>query len=423
METETGFSGASAPSFSEGSFSPGTSADFESFSGAVSSENVFSETTPFSASIGSVPEMSPFQSKDIFSNPDGFWTTLAKADFAPSFEAMGFETQMPISVETPVSLSSEAGLGSFEELMAQTGDVKPEVGVLDNEITMVPGEWVVLAENKNFAAFEVENTIGETESLMQEKLVEEVLSSEPDLMLNKAEGDEEPVTQETMELSEKVVKLLTETGVYSEQEARLRVEEISGAKIKEQVTADAEVEAQEEVKVKEEPLDVKEEVKTPVELEAQEDEEPPVEDEIRRKRGFDFDEEAQKNRKKEAKGKIKDIFAQAERTGKDRVSTLELAASMPEKDELKSQVLWEAERESAPDGSFKDSVTMIAAIGDTSVSKENEDNLEEAVDLIFDLNRPVRVIENETRNVSKKEVDKVLRYTDLRANPDVFSSN
>ena len=400
MATSIGRAVSVAPSLGK---EVGRGASGGSFAPGLKVGSIFAETKPFVAAAGSVPEIPISKSVDIFS---GSWSTLGKAN-APTLEAA-----------PKIDPMRRLGFEPFEA---------KQTVIAEKSISLNKGEWFTLA--KAPARTIAEKVFSETKPLVPENPVFSKTVTDKDITVfvesaYKATATEEAVIgkalQAEKEQSKKVVDLMTEVGLYTREEAAKRVAKI----VEKRGLAETEAEAKSKAGVDTEPLakpmpeasakkaktiNVQTQVGTETENEKPEDQfflnkkpekEVPV-----------VDEKAQASRKKDVGEKIYSLFSKARRFGLGKVSSEEITRDLEKKRENRSLLLRQLMYSLLPDGSLEEAAKAVESLGDLKdTSKMAEQEVAELVDDIFDKNIPVKLAKGNAKQVSDKDVKRVLKY-------------
>lgn len=396
------------------------------------SVDIFKDTAPLIAETPSVSEkVSPDLTSEIFSKPDNLWNVVAKNEPKSILE----NTRSFVAYDQP-----------------------PERAIKIN-----PGEWSVIA--KPDMHVEIEEAVGEIQGIVKIKEQPEIISGAGDEIVDKIIAQETVFQTPKLEVKEIIEEMPdVETAVLSHAEKYLETEFVQAEKVIElyrgiglsedeiserispvledkgltQDSVQAVLNGKSKVAAVEEVVgdgpETLEEETAPEELaeaqagvvdlnkvnKKQEKKVDSISEKLDR-RGFDLDGETQNNRKKDAQEKIAVLFKGARENNAETVSGGELANTLSERPELRSKLLDEAGVQFVPDGSYDEAVKNIQGMGKMeSKTEDGEDEMKEVVDEVFEANRPVRIIKDNTRKVTKKEVDKVLKFAPLQANPGVF---
>jgi hypothetical protein len=370
------------------------------FSPGLNATGLFSETTPFSASVASVPEMAPANASDIFSGP---WQTLGKADIATAPSANVFKG----SSFAPFN----PGIVSVPERPLK--------------VNFSGDEWLSLAERPK----EVESTLGSISVAQHGEAVEGItdLQTEGLKTLTESSIADERVqilAEETIEqdkLAEKVVSLFVKEGVYSEAQARKRVgkivlerkglseESVGEVAVEIKTEAEGKAEFLTETSAKRAKLGTQ---KTQVKTE-DEDKQTEKESLIKKppRQAPVVDEKAQASRKKEVKGKISSLFNKARKFGLGKINSVEITSDLEKNRENRSLLLRQLLYPLLPDGSLEEAAETVGSLGEiTDISKTAEQSVGEWIEEVLDKNVPVRLSKEKSKQVSGKDVKRVLKY-------------
>ena len=230
----------------------------------------------------------------------------------------------------------------------------------------------------------------------------------------------EKALQAEKEQARRVVNLLAEVGLYTREEAAKRVAKIVGKR----GLAETEAETKSKARVDDEPLvkpmpeasakkakiaNAKTQVGTEVEDKKPEDQffmskkqekEVPV-----------VDEKAQASRKKDVREKIYRLFTKARRFHLGKVSSEEITRDLEKKWENRSLLLKQLWYPLLPDGSLEEAAKTVQSLGDINdVSVFAEQQVAKQVDEIFDKNVAVKLAKDNAKQVSNKDVKRVLKY-------------
>ncbi len=445
----------------------GVEASGGSFAAGLNAASLFSETVPFTASVGAVPEMAPANAGDVFSSS---WQTLAEAPKSLStvepvvkppdvFNGLGFESfsghiasvpERPIANPNEIfSQSSWITIGKAKETAAGlVSDAAPEPpGAVENtnaenlnlNIAAIPEtaeetqikeeEWLTIAEKPQEAEFlpgevsiQPEGAVAQGLSDLQAEGLQVLLES---AVAGEAVQAQAAETLEQNRLAEKVVGLLVETGVSAtESEARKRVgaivleqgelsEDAVGRVKTEMVMATAlktEARVQPITETNSERAKIETEV-TQVGIQTEDKREKPELKKLSEQAPV-VDEVAQANRKKTAGEIISALFGRARRESVQRVDSQEVADGLERKSENKSFLLTQLMVPHLPDGSLEEAAGAVESLGDLQAdfSKENENRILSRVDKILDEHVPVKISDSTAKRVSVKEVKEVLKH-------------
>ena len=114
---------------------------------------------------------------------------------------------------------------------------------------------------------------------------------------------------------------------------------------------------------------------------------------------------------REIKKKISSLFGKARRFGLEKISSREITNDLDKNRENRSLLLRQLLYPLLPDGSLDEAVKAAESLGELSdVSRMAEQEVEERVNVIFDVNVPVKLSEEKSEPVAKEDVEKVLKY-------------
>jgi hypothetical protein len=219
------------------------------------------------------------------------------------------------------------------------------------------------------------------------------------------------------EQSKRVVDLLAEVGLYTKEEAIKRVAKIVEKRglVESEVEVETETKAGEKVMLMPDASLNKAKIKTKnIQVEVEEKDKKP-EDELLKKKLPEqmpvVDEKAQASRKKEVKEKISSLFGKARRFGLEKINSKDITRDLDKNRENRSLLLRQLMYPLLPDGSLDEAEKMVGALGELAdVSRMAEQSIEEHVDAIFDANVPVKLSTEKSKQVTEKDVKRVLKY-------------
>jgi len=405
-----------------------------SFVAGLNATSLFAETTPFSASAASVPEMSPanagiFSDYSILGKAGVSEPSLAAAPVASSTDVLsglGFEPYSPDTAsvpETPLANPSAVFSGSWSKLGEISKSSLVDALVTPATDILSEGEWLSLVETPK----EVESTLGSISVEPQGEAAEGITELQTEGLKTLTESlvvDErvQVLAEETIEqdkLAEKVVSLLVVEGVYSEAQARKRVGEIALQRkgLVEESVGEAAVEAKAGVKV--EPV-----TQTSVQRVKVDTQKTQVGAQVEDKHSLPknileripeqaavVDEKAQAYRKKTVKEIISALFERARKVGFQKVDSRVITEALRKKQEHKSLLLTQLKIPHVPDGSLEEAAGAIEFLGELGVlSESDEGKMTDRIDKVLERNVPVKIANLTSQEVSEKEVKKVLKY-------------
>ena len=399
---------ATAPSMGSGigsaaSFGSKVGVSGGSFSPGLKGVGIFSETRPFVASIGSIPEGPIANPSSIFA--DSGWSTLGKVDIP--------------AVSTVLKADPMRGLG-FEPYVA-----KP-MTIAEKSVSLKEGEWAVLA--KAPAKTIAETVFPETKPLIPENpMFSKMVGDKAIAVLVEGAYKQTPIEESVItkalvaekEQSKKVVNLLAEVGLYTREEAARRVEKIAQKKGLVEIEVGVETETETEAEAEAMPLTEtsvkKTKVKTnEVQVEVEDEDKKPEDKLLRQKPPKEVpvvDDKAQASRKKEVAERIYRLFLKARKFGPGKVNSAEITRDLEKKSENRSLLLRQLMYPLLPDGSLEEASKTVASLGDlTDTSAFAEQQIGKQVDEIFDKNVPVKLAKEKEKQVSEKDVKRVLKY-------------
>jgi hypothetical protein len=433
VATVPSISGEISHAASVGSFSPSLNA------------SLFSETRPFAASLGSVPEGPIAKSSDglVSKSTDFFssdWMTLGRSKDVVSPTAADV-LDVPTMEKSADSLQS---LG-FEPYIAEP------VTIAEKTVVFNEREFITLA--KAPAKTIAETVFPETKPLLPENAVFSKNITDNDLTIlvesaYKQVPKEKSVLEESLiaekEQAEKVENLLMAVGLYTRLEARKRVAKIAEKKalavnkteaiseIQSMSSALGKIEIEEEAEVSEEAkLEAKTQSKTQPEATATADGTRGVvilpNDQIERvepKGGAEkplkekpskevpvVDEKAQVSRKKEIKERISGLFSKARWFGLEGVNSGEIVKDLEKNSANRSLLLNQLWYPFLPDGSLDEIAKTVESAGEIGdVSEIAQLDIEKWTEAVVDRNTAVKLAEGSSPQVSDKDVKRVLKY-------------
>lgn len=414
---------------SGGSFSPNLNA------------SIFSETRPFAASLGSVPEgpITKAAANDIFSKSE--WGILSE----PKPTATPAIKTTDASIEPSVSRGDRLQDMGFEPYVAKPVIIAEKAVVFNEE------EFIILA--KAPAITIAETVFPETKPILPENAVFSKNITDSDLTIlvesaYKQVPEEKSVLEESLiaerEQAEKVENLLMVVGVYTRIEARRRVAKIAEEKAlavnkakasseiktmssvigkiemeeETEVDGEAKVEAKTQSKAKPEATvsaDVKRSgVVLPNDqiekVETEDKEEKPLKEKSSKEVPV-VDEKAQASRKKEIKEKISGLFARARGLGLEAVNSGELVKDLEKNSANRSLLLSQLSYPLLPDGSLDEIAKTVESAGEIrNISEIAQQNIENWTEAVVDKNTAVKLAEGSNPQVSGKDVKRVLKY-------------
>jgi hypothetical protein len=379
---------------------PKAIASGSSFSPKLGMSGILAETRPFVPSAISVPEMPIGKSADVFSSA---WSTIGK-------------TKAP-TVATMPKVDSLQKLG-FEPFVA-----KP-ITIAEKSISLDKGEWKILAQSTPQSI--AEKLFPEAKPFLPKDPVFEKTVTNKDLTIlvesaYKTTPTEEEVIVKSLEAekkqSQKVVDLLTEVGLYTKDEAAKRVAKIVEKKNVAQTETENKAEAQ--AKVEAQPLPEPWEQgskritrQTQVKTDSEDEE---TEKKLLKEKPLKevpvVDDKAQTSRKKEVKEKISGLFNKARWFGPEKVNSKEIVDGLEKNRQNRSLLLSQLMYPLLPDGSLDEVVKSVDSMGElVNISKISEQEVAEQVETVLDRNVPVKLTKENAKQVSEKDVKKVLKY-------------
>lgn len=418
---------ASSPSFAGAKFGAENGGTFNS---QTSMKSLFAETVPLQVSSSQFVNEGPVGGGigNVFN--EGEWATLATGNSSTiSLQEDVFAQTRPV-ISVNREISERVSMEDAKSIFGNNNEWSVIRAKVSEVAEMKPNEWISIAPKNvvqdavKSAAVEdikiVEDLAVATKTLVYEAPVK--AKSSVDTEKPKAGAQIEPesivISAEDAVQANKVEQLLVETGVYSQDAARQRVEEIVQAKhveIGEKPAVKVEVREDEQV---EEVADVaaepKSEIATDVSVKQADQKEGKSKNEKQTPPEFTLtsiavDERAQEERRKSFKGKITELFTKAREKGQKFVRGKDIAR-IDEETNHRSEFLEQA-RLNVLDGSFDQDKKDIEAITEFEITPQAQWDAMEEIELILGRNVAVKAVKGVSSNpATDEDVQKVLKF-------------